>query len=336
MAVSSLTWGRCLSVLIKIWKGLSWVEKPVMPRRVRNWLMMTAREEPVMKVDKDVMEMRSTIQPKRRRTDGEQHAAGNDRQGQGNSVGRDILELGARRDVLDGGADDSGQDSSGAYRYVLGSAEYPVGYDTHKGRVQTKLGLELGQDRIGRALRNNDGADGDAGDDVASEPLEVVAADPGEEGEEGLGESGCSPGRGQLGVEPLRNGRGMLAEAGRLGGGEADAGVLDRDLELDAEHLGQRMAGLCRHGRCRHGGRKPWPDDAGPRRTRTTWEGAKSPHGRQATSTTRKHTSGGCMPTIGGPLGGLARPRRGGNDLECPAGTIHLRASLPAGGILLP
>ena len=60
----------------------------------------------------------------------------------------------------------SGSASAGKPTYtdgdVLGRRKEPVDEHTHKGRVQAKLDLEIGELGVSHALRDDDGADGDA------------------------------------------------------------------------------------------------------------------------------------------------------------------------------
>lgn len=72
--------------------------------------------------------------------------------------------------------------------FLLRSRRVPVDHHAHERRVETVFDRELGEDGVGHALRDDDGADRDAGDQITVEPGRVVARKPRGEGEERLGE----------------------------------------------------------------------------------------------------------------------------------------------------
>jgi hypothetical protein len=45
---------------------------------------------------------------------------------------------------------------------ILGGRKEPIDEDTHEGRVQTELDIQVSQLGVGHALRDDNGADGDA------------------------------------------------------------------------------------------------------------------------------------------------------------------------------
>ena len=44
---------------------------------------------------------------------------------------------------------------------ILGGGEEPIDQDTHKGRIKTEFGSELGEGGVSHGLWDDDGADGD-------------------------------------------------------------------------------------------------------------------------------------------------------------------------------
>lgn len=77
-------------------------------------------------------------------------------------------------------------DSNRTDRNILGSSEESVDKDTDERRVETVLGIEVGQFGVRHRLRDENEADGDTGNEITDEPLQVVVWEPLNEGEKRL------------------------------------------------------------------------------------------------------------------------------------------------------
>ena len=81
-------------------------------------------------------------------------------------------ELGAAldRDLADGGSGHDGDGGRDGYHQLARAAQGSVGQQGRWGRVEGVLGWHSGQLGVGHALGDEDGADGEAGDDVEAQP----------------------------------------------------------------------------------------------------------------------------------------------------------------------
>ena len=117
--------------------------------------------------------------PELERAGRDRDEAGQDGQGRGQGH-----ELGAALDgdLADGRSGHDGDGRRDGHHQLARATQRCVREQGRRGRVEGVFGRHPGQLGVGHALRDEDGADGQAGDDVEGQPARLVALQPGEDG----------------------------------------------------------------------------------------------------------------------------------------------------------